>query len=437
MTPIQKLLSLFIPIKRKATYNHRHDRPSNQTPSIDLMANAITSLESGNFGPFADMVKNMLTDDHVQTELSKRKLALLGDPFGFRPASKRPVDVAAAKWCQQWSDDYAEFTDAMLWLLDGVVWPHATMERHYKPGTNGRRFDLELHPVDPALFDYQTGALRIQEVAEDGSPTGCAVEPDPARFFSYKGHLSTLSPLRGGPAKGLLFWQLMRMCGAEWWARFLERLGAPFMVGKVSNMDSDETDKLEAAFAQATRLFGVVVSRDTEIEVIEAKASDGSRAYEAAHSICNQQISKILLGQYGTTDGVASGLNGDTASKLDKIRGEYRAWDNFRLGSGLRSSVIAPMMRVCGVAGAPPTPFWGDMGAEQNEVAGTFLESLAKIGILPAEEALEPLSEAAGIPLRWAPAGTPRTGRDGTDLGGEILHQLGADPFPFWLSPKR
>lgn len=436
MTRIQKLLSLFIPVERRASYNPRFDRPSAAAPDVNLIANAIRSLESGHFQPFADVVKDMLTDDHVLTELSKRKLALLGDPFAFRPASQKPADVQAAKWCQQWVDDYAGWTDAMLWLLDGVVWPQVTMERQYKPGTNGRRFDLSLHPVDPALFDYTEGHLRIQDVAPDGSPTGCAKVPDPAQFFTYRGHLSTLADQRGVPAKGLLFWRLMRTCGAEWWGRFLERLGAPFMVGKVSNMDSDETDKLEAAFQQATRLFGVVVSRDTEIEVIEAKATDGSRAYEAALNICNQQISKILLGQYASTDGVSSGLNGDTASKLDKVRGEYRAWDNFRLGTSLRSLVIAPHMRINGIAGSPPTPFWGDLGADQNQVAGDFLESLSKIGIIPAEDAIDALSETAGIPLRWA-AELPRTPRD--NFAGEIPRQLSAfpDPFPFWLPQAR
>ena len=432
MNPIQKLLSLIIPIKRQSAYNRRFDPPSNQEPNIDLISNAVTSAEAGNFTPFARLVKQMLAaDGHIQTELAKRKLALLGDPLSFRPASKKPVDVAAADWCQRWADDYAGFTDAMLWILDGIVWPQATMEKTFQPGTSGRRFDLELHPVDPALFDYTTGEFRITGVGEDGSPSGQSVCPDLAQYWTYRGHLSTLSDQRGGPARALLFWHLMSVCGSEWWARFLERLGAPFMVGKVDNMDSDETDKLESAFRQATRLFGVVVSRNTEIEMIEAKATDGSRAYETALATCNREKSKILLGQYGTTEGVSSGLNGDTASKLDKVRGEFRAWDNFRLGGSLRVNVLKQLMHLNGIAGSPPTPCWGDIGADQNAVAGEMLVNLAKIGILPAEDALEVLTEAVGVPLRWATADLPRTLRG--DPAEEIARQMSTDPFPWTL----
>jgi phage gp29-like protein len=432
MTPIQKLLSLIIPVKRKSDYNRRFDPPSNNEPDIDAVSNAITSAESGNMRPFVQLVKQMLSaDGHIQTETAKRKLALLGDPMTMLPASKSAVDVAAAKYCKAWADDYSGFTDAMLWALDGQVWPQSTSEKHFVPGTNGRRFDLELSPVDPALWDYTEGDFRIQDVAGDGSPTGSATLPDPAQYWTYRGHLSTLSDQRGGPARPLLFLHFMSHCSWHWWGRFLERFGAPFMVGKVDNMDSDETDRLEAAFSQATRVFGVVVSRNTELELLEGKATDGSRAYEASMQWCQREKSKIILGQYGTTEGVASGLNGDTASKLDKVRGEFRAWDNFRLGASLRSNVLRQFMRVNGIPGSPPTPFWGDIGADQNAVAGDLLVNLAKIGILPAEGAVETLSQAVGIPLRWAPADSPRTDRG--ELDAEIIRQMSADPFPWTL----
>lgn len=428
MNPLKSLLSLLIPMSRKSRYNRRFDPASNAEPDIDAVTAAVTSAEGGNIRPLVNLVKQMFAaDGHIQTEFAKRKLALLGDPMGFRPASKSAADIAAADWCKKWADDYEGFTDAMLWALDGTLWPQATQEKSFRPGTNGRRFDLNLDPVDPALWDYVEGDLRIQEVGPDGCPTGNAIVPDPARYWTHRGHLSTLADQRGGPARPLLFWHFFSHCSWHWWGRFLERFGAPFMVGKVDNMDSDETDRLEAAFSQATRVFGVVVSRNTEIDLLEGKASDGSRAYEAALNLCQREKSKIILGQYGTTEGAKSSLNGDTASTLDKVRGEFRAWDNFRLGTGLRAHVLRPLLYVNGIPGAAPTAYWGDLGADSNEVAGDLLVSLAKIGILPAEDALDTLEQSVGLRLRWA-APTPPPSRD---ITAELSRQLSADPFPW------
>src|SRR5436190_6601115 len=157
------LLSLLIPMKRKSRYDRRLDPPSDLEPDIDAVCAAVTSAESGNFQPYAKLVKQMMAHDgHIQTEMAKRKLALLGDPLTFRPASKKPDDVAAAEKCNKWADDYSGFTDALIWTLDGCVWPNATAEKVFSTGTEGRRFDLKLEPVDPALFDYRDGCFKLQ-----------------------------------------------------------------------------------------------------------------------------------------------------------------------------------------------------------------------------------------------------------------------------------
>lgn len=433
---ITSLLSLLIPMKRKSRYDRRNDPPSDLEPNIDAVYSAITSSESGAIGPLVKLVKQMLANDgHIQTELAKRKLALLGDPLTFRPASKKPDDVKAADECKKWADDYSGFTDAMLFQLDGVVWWNATSEKVFSPGTNGRRFDLSLEPVDPALHDYREGYFKIQ-TTRDGTPTGDVDAVDPARYWVYRGHPSTLSDQRGGPARALLFWHFMSHCSWGWWGRFLERFGMPVMVASVDNMDSDEVWKLEAAFGQIARLHGVVVSKQTEIKMMEAKANDGGRAYEAMHRLAQEEKSKILLGGIAGTHGVKSGLNSNSAETLDKVRGEFRAWDSFRLGTSLRNNVLRQFMHVNAIPGAPPTPCWGDMGASENEIAGDLLEKLDRIGIIPAEDALDTISQAAGVPLRWKSAPDPRNPRGQSALEAE--HQLAAallphrhDPFPW------
>ena len=90
-----QFLSLIIPTKKRNVYRPQFDDRSNLDPDIDTVVSAVQSCEGGNWRPFCMMVKQMMTDGHIMTELSKRKLAVLGDPLSFKPASKAAVDVAA------------------------------------------------------------------------------------------------------------------------------------------------------------------------------------------------------------------------------------------------------------------------------------------------------------------------------------------------------
>ena len=84
---------------------------------------------------------------------------------------------------------------------------------------------------------------------------------------------------RGGPMRSLVFWWLLSSMGRDWWARFLDKYGSPFLVGKYDQADDASRGVLERAFQWAVRVGGIVVSKQTEVEIIQASASQSGDAF--------------------------------------------------------------------------------------------------------------------------------------------------------------
>jgi hypothetical protein len=73
--------------------------------------------------------------------------------------------------------------------------------------------------------------------------------------------------------RSILFWWLLATMDREWWARFLDRYGSPFLLGTYPRGDADSRSVMERAFALAVKLGGLVVSADTKVELSQAAAT--------------------------------------------------------------------------------------------------------------------------------------------------------------------
>lgn len=92
-----------------------------------------------------------------------------------------------------------------------------------------------------------------------------------------------------------------------------------------------------------------MISRETEVEIKEASKSDS--AFADFHRICNQEISKLILGQTLSSDAQSTGLGSGVAKSQDTIRSDKRHADARRLGNTLRSGLFAQYMQINGLKG--------------------------------------------------------------------------------------
>jgi phage gp29-like protein len=426
----------------RVTMTNSKSEPYSQLELLDadrlqmILRSAIGGGTRWLFALYRDMI---LSSAHIQTELAKRKLAVLGDVMTVTPLDKTlPADVAAGDFCRQQinalaarqvklqdSERVVQMTSwrrACSHLLDSCLWPVSVLEKVFEPDGAGYRL-AELVPVPYHLLDYSAGYLRIQLCDPDGSPLGEFVNPDPDRYIVHRGHLLTSPDNFGGPMRSLVWLWLLSTMSMEWWGRFLDRYGAPFLVGKYEQNDEVGRNTLERAFGFAVRIGGLVVSENTEVELKET-ARGGEAGYVTFISHCQGEMSKLILGQTLSATATSTGLGSGVATLQAEVRDDIRKFDAIMLAETLRDQLLTQLCQINGLPGNPPKLIWGSESPEELTATGNLLKTLYEAGVEVDDPGLQALSDRAGLPMRRraTPAANP--------FPAAALAALGAT-FPF------
>lgn len=390
------------------------------TLTVDRVLSILRAAEAGEclelFALYRDI---LLGHAHTQTEYNKRKLSALTKALTIGPVDKKnPQDIAAAAACKVLTQSSGWLTTAMSHLLNGHLYPLAILEQEYAPFhdpafPNVRFAPYGWHPVQYHLLDWTLGYLQIWEAdPKFGQRTGNRSVPDPSRFIIHRGHLLTNIPDHwGGPMRAALFWYLFAVMDRDWWVRFLDRFGAPFIVGRYDQADDASRTLLSRAFSQATRLFGLVVTKETDIQVHSIATASAGEAFERMQSFANAELSKLILGQTMTTTAQASGLGGGAQAMVqENVRGDIESWDITALAETVNTQIIQPFLRWNAIPGNAQLTITTSTGADMQRQA-QFLTAVTAAGLEPTDEGIEVLSLSSGIPLqrRAVPAAPAQT----------------------------
>ncbi len=399
---IQRIFDRLIPVQKQTVYRDRHD-PSAiaHTLNVDRIHNILREAEGGNtsqlFALYRDLI---LSDNHAQGEFAKRKLAVLGDTLNIQPVDENDAaDVQAADAIRKMISDCDCWQKALVHLLDASLYPVSILEKVFRPvSRGGLRYELDdLVPVNYQLLDYREWDLRIfASDPQSGQRLPVSNAPDPSGYIIHRGHLLTSPDNWGGPMRSILFWWLFGTMDREWWGRFLERFGAPFIVGKYDQTDDASRSVLERAFSSATRLFGVVISKQTEIELQQAATSQTGEAFERFHSICQREKSKLILGQTLSAEAQSTGLGSGVSNTQESVRQDIRQYDSLTLGHTLRTGLFRQYLSINGLPGRAPNCSWGSETYENAESISKVLLALTQAGYDLTDESLAIVSARLG-----------------------------------------
>ncbi len=394
-------------LTRAAAFVHSVGEPPSVAPYLDVdrVARIFAMAEGGAteelFTLYRDM---MISDSHSQSEWAKRKLAVIGKATSVLPYNEEDAaDVAAADFIRGQVEGCRNWLFGNGHLLDGTLYPVAVAEKVFQ--ATGSGFALrEIVPVPHRLLDFTSGSLRIREVDARGYVTSSTVAPDPARYIVHRGHLLSAPDHFGGPMRSIVLWWLLSVMDRGWWARFLERFGAPFLVGKYDQADDASRRILERAFDFATKIGGLVISRDTEVELKQAASSDSGDGYERFLTICQREKSKLIIGQTLSAEAQSTGMNSGQSSAHEAVRDDIREFDAMMLSGALRMQLFAQLLEINGLPGRPPTITFGGESPKEATQTGDLLESLAKAGLRVSDKGLPTISKRIGMPVERAPA---------------------------------
>lgn len=212
----------------------------------------------------------------------------------------------------------------ILWDLSGAIW---------KP--------VCLDYVDPRFFDFDRATRRIPLLI------GAAGERrmlDPYKFLYLELKSKSGIPVRGGLARPIAWCWMFKNFAIKDWIEFLDIYGIPLRLGSFPpGATENDINALLRAVASIASDAAAVKPSNMDIEFKEANASASSDAHERMVRYFDGQISKLVLGQTGTTDATgASGLGSGT--EHTQVREDIERADAKALAKCFNTKLIRPFV---------------------------------------------------------------------------------------------
>ena len=410
---VLKIMRDKIPLGRRTYFTHKPSTQGAQlanTLSVDKLHGILRAAERGDCSDLFDLYRDIVaSDSHIQTEFAKRKIAVLSEIISAQPADKNNADdVNAAHIAQKMLDNIPQREEVLSALLDSTLWPFSLAEKVFRPSYKpGLRYELDrIIPVPYNLIDLREGDVRIFETDGDVI-TRSSYEAIPSRYILHKGNILTTPLYWGGPMRALLFWWLFSTMDLGWWAEFLEKYGTPFLIGRYDQNDDESRDVLSLAFSSVQRLGGLVITKETDIEVQNALNSQNGDSFEKFLAICNREKSKLILGQTLSAEAQPTGLGSGVANSHEAVRNDIKAFDCTMLARTLREQLVKPFLEFNGIKGAIPKVVIGNESEESTEALAQLLTSLSAAGLRPNNDAIEIISTKIGFGIERVQAASP------------------------------
>jgi phage gp29-like protein len=432
---------------------------TNNTTVIQVME-AIRNAEAGDFTDLARFYRDvLLSDDHIQSCVNTRKLAVLSQTLNIQPYNKQNADdVNLAAAMNRARMDCENWNVGMISLLDSsCIFPVSVMERLVRPADPAGPDEPQLQytlkrfvPVNPQLlcwkWAYLSGgvgfgtasAIQLANVGADdknaltnpeNSPYNIDLEKwepwlklwpvdaqgriiydvthaeylDPKRHVVHRGHmLINFRDNWGGPGRALLIWYLLRGLGREWFARGMERYGSPWPVAYTDANDPSAVALLEQAFDLAKKIGGLIVDETSRVELKEAMVQGMAQGYETFHRLCNEAISYHITGLRESQK--PAGLNAGQSNFSGSVREDVRIFDQMMLAETCERQVANPLRDMNGLKGRVKY-VWGGLSDADAKTFADFLKTMKEGGFEADDASLPIVNERTG--MTWKKATPP------------------------------
>lgn len=301
--------------------------------TLDRIQSALLSAQDGLMRDLTDMSRETVAlDPHLASVLYKRINSVASLPWECRPAEGPGVDPkkaqAYADFCREQLLMVSGLRQAIVQLAWGLFDGRAALETHwvdrpdqYKPkSVEGMTLDIRyrigslawIHPrrlcfdEDRNLYINDTGS------GSGFSKTGVALKGLPFKFIQFTPQLYGDYPELEGLAPKCLYWSFFKRFGARERLVLLELFGKPWRIITVAEDSDAGPEDLKQASDIADQMGSTATARmprglNLDVESPDPKSGD---LHEKVIETSDKQISKLVLGQTGTTDAQPGALGG-------------------------------------------------------------------------------------------------------------------------------
>ncbi|MGD9505363.1 MAG: DUF935 domain-containing protein [Syntrophobacteraceae bacterium] len=281
-------------------------------------------------------------DAHLASQFQIRKLAVQGLEYEVLPGGDDGRAREIADFCRERLARLDEWDDVLLDMLDAIPKGYSMTEILWE--TSGRESQVRGLRHIPAKRITFWNSMAPRVLTEEEPIRG--VEPPPFKVIYHKCRARSGCDARGGIMRVCAWMYLFKNYAVKDWASFAEVYGMPLRLGKFDQGASadDRMALLDAVRSLGTDAAGII-SKNTEIEFIEAQRTGSLNVYGSLVGFCDAQMSKAILGQTLTSE--ASGTDGSGSRALGEVHNEVRrdlvAADSKALARTITRQLVRPL----------------------------------------------------------------------------------------------
>ena len=270
--------------------------------------------------------------------LSTRKRAVARMPVTVTPAGESLEDLAEAELVERVLKS-AAFRTAKIDMLDAIGKSFSATEMLW---------DLAARPLlpvqfkhrDPRHFKFDRDDPERLVLRTDGGQEELQING----WIVHRAKAKSGLPIRGGLARQVAWPFLFHSFNGKDWAVFAEAFGQPLRVGKYdAGASPADIGKLLEALRSVGTDYAAAIPAAMELEFIKAEIGSSTDLYERRADWIDRQVSKIVLGQTGTTDS-SEGSGYAQAKVHDGVREDIADSDAEEFAATISEQVARPIV---------------------------------------------------------------------------------------------
>lgn len=232
----------------------------------------------------------------------------------------------------------------IVWDLSAGQWAPERLERVDQRWIEFDRVDRRTPMLRAASGEPGAGTLPAGKTPDNAAPPSPHLKPlKPFKFVVCNIQSKSGLPVRGGLARPVAWAYLFKNFDIKAWVQFAEIYGQPLRIGKYHPSASDEEKRtLLRALANIAADAAAMVPQSMAIEFLEAAGNRDGSMFEKMAVYFDLLISKLVLGQTGTTDAVAGGYA--VGKVQNDVRTDIRDADANALAMTLKRDLVKPLV---------------------------------------------------------------------------------------------
>jgi len=279
-------------------------------------------------------------DTHLSSILGRRRGAVSGLDYEVTPASQDKKDLEIAEFVEQVITGLPDFEDNLKDIGDAIGKGYSALELYWDLH-NGKNIVRHMEQVPQSKFiwpDSKTPKLLTKDQAWEGIAL-----PD-FKFIFHIHKTKSGNPVRQGVLRVCAWMYLFKNYDIKSWIKFAEVFGMPLRIGRYdSNAPKEDKEALIAAVRSIGSDAAGIISKQTEIEFIEAVKSGGGDFFKKLADFCNAEMSKAILGQTMTTEAGDKGAR-SLGEVHETVEAHIQRDDCEQIAKTIRRDLIRPLV---------------------------------------------------------------------------------------------